>query len=141
MRKIAEIMTDDCQTVTPKDSLYAAAALMKEHDIGFVPVVEGRKLLGVVTDRDLVIRGYADKREGSTSVADVMSTNVKTVTSETSVDDAAELMAESQIRRLPVVDNGELRGVVSIGDLAIREIFVNEAGEALSGISEHGIAH
>ena len=141
MRKIAEIMTEDCQTVTPKDDIYAAAALMKEYDIGFVPVVEGRKLHGVITDRDLVIRGYADKRDGAASVMDVLSTDVKTVSSDTSVDDAAELMAESQIRRLPVVDNGELRGVVSIGDLAIREIFVNEAGEALSGISEHGYAH
>lgn len=137
MRTIAEIMTEDCKTITPNDSIRDAAALMKDNDIGFVPVVEGRKLIGVVTDRDLVIRGYANGREGSSSVRDVLSTNVRTVTSDMSVDEAATIMADNQIRRLPIVDGGELRGVVSIGDLAIREIFVNEAGEALSGISEH----
>lgn len=141
MRKIAEIMTDDCKTVAPKDTIQQAAVVMRDNDIGFIPVVEGRKLIGVITDRDLVIRGLASNVSGTTSVSDVLSTDVKTVSSDTSVDDAAELMAANQIRRLPVVDNGELKGVVSIGDLAIREIFVNEAGEALSSISEHGYSH
>ncbi|WP_027084204.1 CBS domain-containing protein [Cohnella panacarvi] len=141
MRTIAEIMTEDCKTVGPKDTVRQAAIVMRDNDIGFVPVVEGSRLIGVVTDRDLVIRALAGDSSGATLVGDVLSTDVKTVSSDTSVDDAAELMAESQIRRLPVVDNGELRGVISIGDLAIREIFVNEAGEALSSISEHGLAH
>ncbi len=141
MRKIAEIMTEDCKTVGPKDSIRQAAIVMRDNDIGFVPVVEGSRLIGVVTDRDLVIRALAEDTAGTSSVRDVLSTDVKTVSSDTSVDDAAELMAANQIRRLPVVDNGELRGVISIGDLAIREIFVNEAGEALSSISEHGFAH
>lgn len=141
MRTISEIMTEDCKTVGPKDTIKQAAIVMRDNDIGFVPVVEGSRLIGVVTDRDLVIRALADDSSGSTSVGDVLSTDVKTVSSDTSVDDAAELMAANQIRRLPVVDNGELRGVISIGDLAIREIFVNEAGEALSSISEHGFTH
>lgn len=141
MRKIADIMTEDCKTVTTKDTIQQVAIVMRDNDIGFVPVVEGRKLIGVITDRDLVIRGLAGNPSGTMSVSEVLSTGVKTVSSDTSVDDAAELMAANQIRRLPVVDNGELKGVVSIGDLAIREIFVNEAGEALSSISEHGFAH
>jgi len=141
MRTISEIMTEDCKTVGPKDSIKQAAIIMRDNDIGFVPVVEGSRLVGVVTDRDLVIRALADDSPGSTSVGDVLSTDIKTVSSDTTVDDAAELMAANQIRRLPVVDNGELRGVISIGDLAIREIFVNEAGDALSSISEHGFTH
>jgi CBS domain-containing protein len=138
MRKIADIMSADCVTVTPKDNIYKVAALMKEHDIGFVPVVEGRKLMGVITDRDLVIRGYAVKLSDSTSVMEVMSDDVQTVSPNMSVDEAAALMASSQIRRLPVVENGQLQGIVSLGDMAVREIFVNEAGDALSDISEHG---
>jgi len=138
MRKIADIMSEGCVTVTPADNIYEAAVLMKDHDIGFVPVVDSGKLIGVITDRDLVIRGYAGKHSGSTSVMDVLTEEVRTISPNMSVDEAAEIMASEQIRRLPVVENGQLKGVVSLGDLAIREIFVNEAGEALSNISEHG---
>jgi CBS domain-containing protein len=130
-------MSTDVVTVTPQDNLYEAAVKMREHDIGFVPVVDGRKLIGVITDRDLVIRGLADKHSGSTSVTEVMSDDVLTVTPNLSVDEAVTLMASMQIRRLPVVEDGELRGIVALGDLAVRQIFVSEAGDALSGISEH----
>lgn len=137
MRTVNEIMTTDCVTATLQDNIYELAVKMKQHDIGFIPVVEGKKLIGVVTDRDLVIRGYAAKHSGSTAVEEVITKDVDTITSDTTTDDAANLMASKQIRRLPVVDNGELVGVLAIGDLAVREIFVNEAGEALSAISEH----
>lgn len=137
MRTVNEIMTTDCVTATLQDNIYELAVKMKQHDIGFIPVVEGKKLVGVVTDRDLVVRGYAAKHSGSTGVEEVITKEVETITSDTSTDDAANLMASKQIRRLPVVDNGELVGILAIGDLAIREIFVNEAGEALSAISEH----
>jgi CBS domain-containing protein len=137
MRTIKDIMSTDCVTVTPQDNIYEVAVKMKQNDIGFVPCVEGRKLVGVVTDRDLVIRGYAEKHSGSTSVSEVLSKDVTTVTPETTVDEAAKLMARNKIRRLPVVSNGELVGVVALADLAVREIFVNEAGEALSEISEN----
>lgn len=136
MRKISDVMSSDCVTVTPQDNIYEAAVAMRDHDIGFIPVVEGKNLVGVVTDRDLVIRGYAEKHSGSTSVTEVMTDEVRTVSPQMSVDEAASLMANEQIRRLPVVEQGQLMGVVSLGDLAIREIFVSEAGEALSSISE-----
>lgn len=136
-KTVREVMSTDCVTATLKDNIYELAVLMKQHDIGFVPIVDGRKLIGVVTDRDLVVRGYAEKHSGSTAVSEVMTKHIETIPSSTTVDEAAALMARNQIRRLPVVDNGELIGVVSIGDLAVREIFVNEAGEALSSISEH----
>ncbi len=138
MRKIADIMSTDCVTLSRQASITEAARIMKDRDIGFIPVVEGRRLVGVVTDRDLVIRGYADNRSGSEPLDEVLSNDVRTITSDMSVDDAAAVMAAEQIRRLPVVDDGQLEGIVSIGDLAVREIFVNEAGEALSEISEPG---
>jgi len=137
VKTIRDIMSTDCVTVTLKDNIYEVAVKMKENDIGFVPVVEGKRLIGVVTDRDLVLRGYAEKRSGSASVEEVISKDVTTASPDTSVHEAAKLMARKKIRRLPVVENGELIGVVSIGDLAIREIYVNEAGEALSEISEN----
>lgn len=137
MKTIKDIMSTDCVTVTLQDNLYEIALKMKQNDIGFVPVVEGKKLIGVVTDRDLVVRGYAEKHSGSTAVGEVISRDVTTVTPETTVDEAAKLMAKQKIRRLPVVSGGELVGVVAIADLAVREIFVNEAGEALSEISEN----
>lgn len=138
MRNIAEIMTNDCVTVNPQASINEVATIMKQHDIGFVPVIDNRKLIGVVTDRDLVIRGYASNHSGTTSVKEVLTEEVRTVSPDTSIEEATTIMATGQIRRLPVVENGELMGVVSLGDLAVRQIYVNEAGEALSEISEHG---
>ncbi|MBD2871473.1 CBS domain-containing protein [Paenibacillus arenilitoris] len=137
MKTVKEIMSTDCVTAALQDNIYELAVKMKQHDIGFIPIVEGKKLIGVVTDRDLVIRGYAAKHSGSTSVEEVITRDVESITSDTTTDEAAGIMAAKQIRRLPVVDNGELIGVLAIGDLAVREIFVNEAGEALSAISEH----
>jgi CBS domain-containing protein len=136
MKTIKEIMSKDCVTVTLQDNVYEIAVKMKEHDIGFIPVVDGKKLIGVVTDRDLVIRGYAEKKEGSAAVKDVISQSITSIPSSTTVDEAAQIMAKDQIRRLPVVDNGELVGIIAIGDLAVRDKFENEAGEALSKISE-----
>jgi CBS domain-containing protein len=129
-------MTKDCATVTLKDNVYECAVKMKQEDVGFIPVVEGNRLIGCVTDRDLVVRGYAEKREGSASVEQVMSHEIVCASPETSVDEAAKMMAQHQIRRLPVCENGQLVGIVSIGDLAVRDIFEDEAGEALSKISE-----
>ncbi|MEW9697845.1 CBS domain-containing protein [Paenibacillus sp. SI8] len=134
-KTVKEIMAKDCVTVTLQDNVYEIALKMKKHDIGFVPVVEGKKLIGVVTDRDLVVRGYAEKRSGSTAVDEVITKDIATIEANTSVDEAAKIMAKEQVRRLPVVENGELIGVVAIGDLAVRGNFENEAGEALSRIS------
>ncbi|WP_159887096.1 CBS domain-containing protein [Paenibacillus puerhi] len=135
-RTLREIMTKDCITVTLKDNVYEAAVKMKQEDTGFIPVVDGNRLIGVLTDRDLVIRGFAEKKEGSTAIKEVMSDRVVSVPPETTVDEAARIMAKEQIRRLPIVENGEFVGIVSIGDLAVRDKFEDEAGEALSKISE-----
>lgn len=136
-KTVKDIMETDIVTVTLKDNIYEIALKMKQHDIGFVPVVEGKQLLGVVTDRDLVVRGYAEKHSGSTAVKEVMSDQeVVKVPPTMTVDEAAKLMARNQIRRLPVVENNELIGVVAIGDLAVRSNLESEAGHALSEISE-----
>lgn len=144
-RTVREIMTTNCVTVTPKDNIYEAALKMKQHDIGFIPVVEGKKLIGVCTDRDLVIRGYAEKHSGSTAITEVMTADCVTCSPDTTLDQAAELMADEQIRRLCIVDNGELVGVCAIGDLAVRDIHVDEAAKALHEISEprsdHAVTH
>lgn len=134
---VKDIMETDIVTVTLKDNIFEVALKMKQHDIGFVPVVEGKQLIGVITDRDLVIRGYAEKHSGSTAVKEVMSDQqVVSVSPATSVDEAVKLMAKNQIRRLPVVEGNQLIGVVAIGDLAVRSVLEQEAGEALSEISE-----
>ena len=132
-------MTTETAAVTLLDNIYEAAVKMREYDTGFIPVVDseaGRKLIGVITDRDLVLRGYADKHPGSTSVETIMSTEVVSIAETASVDEAAELMASGQIRRLPVTRDNKLIGIVSLGDLAVKPDFADEAGEALSGISQ-----
>lgn len=135
-KKMKDIMSTDCVTVTLQDNVFEIALKMKQHDIGFIGVIDGKKFIGGVTDRDLVIRGYAEKHSGSTSVETVMTKNMTTVDPDTSVEEAAKIMAQNQIRRLPVIENGELVGIVAIGDLAIRGNFEDEAGEALSRISQ-----
>ncbi|SET47364.1 CBS domain-containing protein [Paenibacillus sp. NFR01] len=140
MQTVKGVMTANPAAVTLLDNIYEIAVLMKKHDTGFIPVVESLdnfRLIGVVTDRDLVLRGYADKHSGSTAVETVMTKNVVSVAETASVDEAAELMRRHQIRRLPVTRDGKLLGIVSLGDLAVSPPFADEAGEALRGISDH----
>ncbi|RJG26011.1 CBS domain-containing protein [Paenibacillus thiaminolyticus] len=136
MPNIQKIMTDSVVTCTAQDNIYEAAVKMKQHDTGFIPIVDGERLIGVVTDRDLVIRAMAEKHPGSTSIRDVMTEEIISVGPEATIDETAELMADHQVRRLPVVQDGKLVGIVSLGDLAVHVHFADEAGEALSEISE-----
>jgi len=145
MKQVRDLMSTDCKTVTLQDNIYEAAQIMAQNDCGFVPVVEvenNRKMIGVVTDRDLVIRGYARKQPGSASIKDVMSdSSLISCSPEMDVHQAADLMAEHQVRRLPVVENGQLVGIIAIGDLAVERININEAGQALSNISQNTDHH
>ncbi|MGA8944085.1 MAG: CBS domain-containing protein [Thermoactinomyces sp.] len=136
MHTLRDIMSTNVYSVTPQDNVYEVAERMRQSNIGMMPVVDNGQLVGVVTDRDLVTRGIANKMPGSSSVADIMSTNLVYGTPDMSVDEAARLMAEAQVRRLPVVENNRVVGVVSIGDLAVREPYQDEAGQALNKISE-----
>mgnify|MGYP001213391280 CR=1 FL=1 len=137
MKTLREIMTTDCETVSPEDDIYQIAVKMEQNNIGFIPVVDNKKLIGVVTDRDLVVRGYASKRPGSAPAKEVMTQNIVTASPDTTVDEAAKMMAKEMIRRLAVVDQGELAGIVAIGDLAITDHFDNIASDTLSEISQH----
>lgn len=136
--KIRELMTTDVRTCAPEDTLQHAAALMADLDVGIIPVAEGgNKLHGVLTDRDIVVRAVAKGMDiNSTKVSDCVSGKVVTISPEATADEAAKLMADNQVRRLPVVENNKLCGIVAIGDLAVVGIHENEAGFALSEISE-----
>ncbi|MGZ4106379.1 MAG: CBS domain-containing protein [Tumebacillaceae bacterium] len=136
--KIRELMTTDVQTCAPEDTLQRAAAMMSDLDVGIIPVAEGgNKLHGVITDRDIVVRAVAKGMDiNSTKVSDCVSGKVVTISPEATADEAAKLMADNQVRRLPVVENNKLCGIVAIGDLAVVGIHENEAGFALSEISE-----
>ncbi|WP_232699656.1 CBS domain-containing protein [Brevibacillus daliensis] len=141
-RNLREIMTQNLATVTLLDNVYEVAVKMKNWDVGVIPVVnEQDDVIGIITDRDIVIRGLAEKKEGSAKVEDVMSKDVILGSPEMKADEAAKIMAKHQIRRLPVVDNGKLVGIVAIGDLAVRNQLETEAGEALAEISETPSRH
>ena len=115
-------MTRDVRTLGPNDSVLDAARCMDELNVGVIPVCEGEKLVGVVTDRDIVVRGVAQKGEvGGMKLADVMSGHVRCARESDDVDRVLGEMAEAQIRRLPVVDdNQRLIGIVSLGDIAAK---------------------
>jgi CBS domain-containing protein len=139
--QIREIMTREVEVIRPNTSIRDAAGKMKELDVGAIPVCDGQKLTGLVTDRDITVRAVAEGRDPSkTRVSDVMSTNVAYCFEDDQVEDAAQLMEVKQIRRLPILDhNKQLVGIVSLGDLSVRTEGTEEqdlAGEALEEISE-----
>lgn len=130
-----ELMSKDVITVSPQQSIQEAAALMKEHGFGSIPVVENGQLRGIITDRDITMRSTAEGNSANVPVQECMSTNLTVASSSMDAHEAAQMMADHQIRRLPVVDNGQLVGMIAIGDLAVEQVYQNEAGEALSDIS------
>lgn len=133
---ISEVMTPNPKTVKPTDSLQTAAQIMRDEDTGVVPVVEEGRVTGMLTDRDIVIRAIADG-DYSAKVSDIVSDDVISATPDMATSEAAELMGEHQIRRLPVVDSADqLVGIVSLGDLAVKERKDSRMGETLEEISE-----
>jgi CBS domain-containing protein len=136
MSTLQEIMTTDVEFCTPLDNVYEVALKMKKLNVGAIPICEGENLLGMITDRDIVVRAVAEKKPGSCQVTDIMSDHLITGTTDMTTQEASKLMAEKQIRRLPVVENSRLCGIVSLGDLAVRNETDEQAGYALSEISE-----
>lgn len=137
--KIREIMTDSVVRIHPEESVAVAARTLARYNIGALPVCGGDgRLCGVVTDRDLVTRCIAAGRQpGATAVRDVMTTQVVSARPDMDIGAAAHLMGRQQIRRLPVVENGRLCGMVSLGDLACREETAYDATDALTDISSN----
>ena len=123
MTKVADIMTRSIATVQREETLQAAAKRMREMDVGSLPVLDGQALVGMVTDRDIVIRGVADGMVAQESrVADVMTPDVRCCRVDDTVEDVMDEMGDAQVRRLPVLDaNNEVVGVVALGDLATRQ--------------------
>jgi CBS domain-containing protein len=134
--KIRDVMTPNPRTVSPNDTVQRAAQVMRAQDTGAVPVVENGRVLAVVTDRDIVVRVVAEGGTFTGPVRDVASADVVTVSPDMSTKEASELMSRRQIRRLPVVENDRLVGIVSLGDLAVKGGHDHRVGETLEHISE-----
>ena len=137
MIRVAEVMTRGVRSLAPSDSLQLAAQAMAELNVGVIPICEGGRVVGMVTDRDIVLRGVAQGLPAQgTLLRQVMSPQVETCHEEDTLDDATQQMEEGKIRRLPVLDRqGQLVGILSLGDVATKGDSY-EAGVALSDISE-----
>jgi CBS domain-containing protein len=134
--KVKELMTSNPTVVKPDDTVSQAATLMKQEDCGSLPVVANGKLVGIVTDRDIVIRAVAAGKDAkSTPVSAVMSADPVTISPDADDDAAEKLMADSQVRRLPVVEDGRLVGILVTAQLA-RRGNTAELGETIKEISE-----
>jgi CBS domain-containing protein len=136
--KIKNILTKDPQVISPDAMICEAARLMKQHDIGMLPVCDGERLVGSVTDRDLTIRGVADGCDPlNTRVAEVMTPGIFWCYDDQEIEEVAQLMEEKQIRRLPIINRKKrLVGIVSLGDLALRAEDNLLAEEVLECVSE-----
>jgi CBS domain-containing protein len=147
--KISEIMTRNPRTVTPETSVSDAAQLMKEEDVGLIPVVEQAggaetraRLVGVITDRDIAIRHVAEGRSSDSAVRDIMSGGVRTAGPDDSVESVLKLMGSEQVRRVPIVDErGSLVGVVSQADLVRKAGQSRQVEATVQQISQPGGAH
>ncbi|NLY17463.1 MAG: CBS domain-containing protein [Clostridiaceae bacterium] len=135
--KVRDVMTKSIVTVSPEDTIKDAARIMQQHNIGSVPVVDATGLVGIVTDRDIVIRNIAKGQDPfSTPVKNVMTAQVLTATPDEDVQSISKKMSTQQVRRLPVVENQKLVGMVSLGDLATTGMTNMDASEALAEISK-----
>jgi CBS domain-containing protein len=136
MAQIREVMTENPTTCEPGATVVDVAKVMASEDVGQVPVAEGGKLVGVVTDRDLVVRVLAEIRDPqSTTVGEIASRDVVTVSPETNLDEALGLLARHQVRRLPVVEGDRLVGIVAQADVA-QHAEDSETGRVVEEISE-----
>lgn len=135
-KKCREIMTSNVRTANPEMNLQEVAMLMREGDMGSLPIVADGKLVGIVTDRDIVVRAVAEKRDSSTEIGDVMTKEIFSVKPDDFAFEAIRLMGDKQVRRIPVVnENGELAGIISMADIALEMEDEREIAETLEEIS------
>jgi len=135
---VRHVMATDLKTASPDMNAYDAAGIMASHDVGFVPIVDGPSFKGLVTDRDLVVRVLAAREDPfSVRLGDILTErSIVTVTPDSELSSARDMMAEHRIRRLPVVKDDRLVGVVSLGDVAVASSSERAVGEAIRDISE-----
>lgn len=134
--KVSDAMTRDVRTMSPSQSIRDAAQVMQRLDVGFLPVGENDRLVGMITDRDIAIRGIGTGKGPDARISEIMTADVKYCYEDEDTEHVARNMGELQIRRLPVVDrNKRLVGVISLGDLAVGRGTARVAGSALKEIS------
>ncbi len=139
--KISDVMTREVETIRPDQTAREAAAFMVSADAGSIPVTDGDKLIGMITDRDIAVRGVAKGHGPDALVSDLMTSGLICVRADDNVADVAAKMSEAQVRRLPVIDDAQkLVGIVSLGDLS-RETEGEAAHHALEGVSAPGGEH
>jgi CBS domain-containing protein len=135
--KVREVMTDRPRCVTPETPISEAARLMKSDDVGSLPILEGERLTGIVTDRDIVLQAIAEEKDPrGMPVREVASRDLVTIGPEEDLSEALKLMASHQVRRIPVVDeDSRLVGILAQADIA-REVKDKDSGQMLEGISQ-----
>ena len=139
--KISDVMTRDIRTVSPDQTAREAASFMLSEDAGSMPVSDGDRLVGMITDRDIAVRGVAKGYGPDTRISELMSSDVICAREEDDVEEVAAKMGKAQVRRMPVIDSEQrLCGIVSLGDLA-RESDGQSANQALEGVSQPGGQH
>lgn len=139
--KVSEVMTTDVETISADQTAREAASFMLRADAGSIPVCEGDRVIGMITDRDIAVRGVAEGRGPDTPVSELMSDGVICAREDEDIRTVAQRMSDEQIRRLPVLDaDDRLCGIVSLGDLA-RETRDETAEQALEGVSAPGGQH
>jgi len=138
--EISKIMSLEVQCINPDATLLDAARILRDRDIGSLPVCEDDRLVGIITDRDITVRGIADEcPPDRTPVRDIMTAGIIYVYADQDVEAAASLMEGKQIRRLPVLNRQQrLVGILALGDIAIKDQVADLGGRALQGISEPG---
>jgi len=138
--KVKDIMSKTVVNLNPEDTVDQAAHLMKEHNVGSIPVCSNGKVIGIITDRDIALRSMADGNNSTTQkIREIMSSNPVLGNPEMDVTEAGRIMGEKQIRRLPIVENNKLVGIISLGDIAVEPNLQDKAGCILSDVSEPSI--
>ena len=134
--RVKELMTTSVTCVRPETSIEQVAKQMKQENIGSIPVCNDRgEAMGIITDRDIVIRSVSSDK-GPKTAQDIMTKNIVSADPNMDAHQAALLMAKYQVRRLPVLENNKIVGMLAMADIARKQIFVDEAGDALSAISK-----
>jgi CBS domain-containing protein len=137
MHKLKDVMSKDVQVISPEATIQEAARKMAAGDFGMMPVGENDRMIGAISDRDIAIRAVAEGRAPDTKVRTIMTEGIAWAYEDDTVEHAANIMSEHQIRRLPVVNRDKrLVGIVALGDFAVDKRELQPAAEALSEISE-----
>ena len=137
MEQVKDVMSRDVQVISPDATIREAATKMREGDFGMMPVGENDRMIGAITDRDIAVRAVAEGKGPDTRVREVMSGEIIWTYEDNSIEEAAEIMSEHQVRRLPIVNREKrLVGIVALGDFAVEPDDIEAAAEALADISQ-----